>query len=111
MHHKNWAARQKSDGPRFISDAIASGTGRRFLPVGAIPIMTKNLAAPCGVGHIRPIVLVKTGCVVEESPVDVQDGAFLRNIEPEGLPGDGEVLIAQTQKAAEREHCISNPAG
>src|SRR5580692_8017645 len=92
--------------------ALAVGAGHAVKGAGVlVAVVARDVLAEGRVAEVGPVVLVEAGRVLEQGFVDVEHGAVVGGVEGEGVEGDGEILVAQAEKAAERKYGVGNAAG
>jgi hypothetical protein len=62
-----------------------------------------NAVHPPSICHILPIVFIKTGSMAQRLASQVEQGATVIGVKFDRFPRDGEALVADTEKAAQRE--------
>src|SRR5436190_21124700 len=92
------------------------GTCRLLREASSIPVriglvIRVELLRPLLVGHRRPVVLVEPRRVLQSFLVDIEDEAMVGRIDLQRKPWDGEQLVSQAEKSAERQNGIRHFAG
>src|SRR5918993_3304407 len=77
-----------------------------LLPIRPAAVVRVQIACPTRIGHRRPMLLVEAGCVSQPLLVDVEYEAMVVGIHRECMPRNGEVLLADAEKSADRHYRI-----
>ena len=94
----------------------ASGRGPpRSTKIGGLlsirrTVEVMHASGPGGVGHVGPMVVIESRCVLEFLLRDIEREAMIGGVELQCFPGNGEQLRSHAEKAAERQHGIGDLA-
>src|ERR1039458_2318920 len=58
-----------------------------LIPIGLGAVIREDLGTPAVVSHVRPVILVETGSVLEQFLLDVQNEPLKSSSSESGVPG------------------------